>query len=218
MKGPIQQQFERTLELLREKKAKFALAGGYASSLYRSQERFTKDIDFIIYTEGNVIQDSRDILEELGLIVEEIREAQLKGGPPQRIKNKSTPVMIVCGLPRAKQDVPVDFLLHTFPWMLNALERAQQNQLDIGFGWKIPILTAEDILLAKFNALGHSSSRIDDISDIKEIFAHTEIDLPYLVGRMKAYKLECPKVAEKFVPDIVRKISKEIRSSLRSDE
>jgi len=208
--GPIQKQFENVLRLFKKHKVKFALAGGYAASIYRAQERFTKDIDFIIYTEGNVIHDAKEILKELGLNAFEIREAQLRGGPPDKIKEKTTPIWMVAGRGDTREDVPVDFLLHQFPWMRSALDRAQANEVNIGFGWKIPVLTAEDTLLSKFMALSDKSDRIDDLSDIKEIFSHTKIDLPYLIGQMKILKIRCPKSANKFVPKVIRMISREI--------
>lgn len=215
MMGPIQEQFEKTIKLLKEKKARYALVGGYASSLYRETDRFTKDIDFIIGTEGNVIEDSKEIIEALGLEAHKVREAQLKGGPRHKVRSQSTPVWIVAGRSKSKSNVPVDFLLHLFPWMPEALDRAQNNQVDIGFGWEIPVITPEDLLLAKFMSLSDKANRLDDLSDIKEIFAHTEIDLPYLIGRMKKHDISSPKEADKLVPDIVRKTSNEIRLKQR---
>jgi hypothetical protein len=52
-------------------------------------------------------------------------------------------------------------------------------------------------------------SRWSAIPDLK-------LDLAYLCGRMKILDLACPKVAEKFAPDILRKVSKDIRAKLRS--
>jgi hypothetical protein len=203
--GPIQKQFELILRTLKKKNARFALAGGYAASLYRKMERFTKDIDLLLWTEDNVIQDAKDIINELGLEAYEITEAHLKRGPMHKLKSRNTPVWMVSGRSQSKTAVPVDFILHLFPWMLEALERAQLNQYDIGFGWKIPVITPEDVLLAKFMALNDDSSRIDDISDIREIFGHTPISLPYLVGRMEKHRIGCPSVATEFVPDVIRK-------------
>ncbi|MDB5036824.1 MAG: hypothetical protein JWQ35_352 [Bacteriovoracaceae bacterium] len=214
MSGPIQNQFEKVLALLKKSKARFALAGGYAASLYRETDRFTKDIDFILWTENNVIEDAKIILNRLGLEAHEVREAQLRGGPHHKMKTKSTPVWMVAGRSKSKQDVPVDFLFHLFPWMLEALTRAQENQIDIGFGWRIPVLTCEDVLLSKFMALGDKSERIDDLSDIQQIFKYSDVDLNYLVGRMKKLHIFCPKSAEAFVPPVIRKISKEIRSGM----
>ena len=209
--GPIQRQFEKLMQALKDKDATYALAGGYAASIYRKIERFTKDIDFLIWTNGNVVNDSHEILETLGLKAIDIREAELRGGPLHRIKNKSTPIWMVAGRSASNKDVPVDFLLHLFPWMKEALERAQLNQLDIGFGWKIPVLTPEDIVLAKFMALNDKVDRVDDISDIKSIFENNDLDLPYLIGRMKSLQIKCPPSVINFVPKIVKTFSKQMK-------
>lgn len=208
--GPIQKQFESLLGLLNSMNARFALAGGYAASLYRRQERFTKDIDILLWTEGNVIENGVKILKKLGLEAHEVREAELKGGPLHKVKSKSTPVWILAGRSQERSAVAVDLLLHLFPWMPEALSRAQKNQHDIGFGWRIPIVTAEDLLLSKFMALQDNQSRVEDISDIKEIFLAQELDIVYLIDRMKQHSIACPKSIYKFVPKVVRTTSKEI--------
>jgi hypothetical protein len=120
---------------------------------------------------------------------------------------------MVIGQAESKDIVPVDLLFHLFPWMVEALDRAQTNLCDIGFGWKLPVLTVEDILLSKFMAFNNFSDRSDDLSDIKDIFSHAEIDLVYLVGRMKIHQIQCPSAAKKFVPKIIRTISNEINRS-----
>lgn len=209
--GPIQKRFEQILKILKKKNAKFALAGGYAASIYRKTERFTKDIDFLLWTENNVIEDSHEILENIGLKAFDIREADLKGGPFHKKKNKSTPIWMVAGRSESKTDIPIDFLLHLFPWMKEALDRAQLNQQDIGFGWKIPVLTAEDIILSKFMALGDKTDRLDDISDIKSIFEVNELDLPYLIGRMRNLQILCPPQVSPFVPQVIKALNKQIK-------
>lgn len=208
MKGLLES-LKETLQLLDKYSFQYALAGGLAASLYRQDIRATQDIDFIIWTEGNVIDDSKTILEALNLKPHEVRLAELQRGPLQAIKNKSTPICIVCGRSEAEGQIRVDFLLHTLPWVSEALERSQSN-IQIFDGRKVPCITVEDLILAKLSAFEHKSTRFKDLDDLQSILENKKlnIDWSYTATKIKELGLSLPDQIKELFPDVVQKITK----------
>jgi hypothetical protein len=94
----------------------------------------------------------------------------------------------------------IDILLPELPWLTPAVERAHYNRLDLGFA-HVPVITPEDLIIAKCYALNNSPERFQDLDDIKEIFLYKhELDLDYLGVRLEALNLQIPKVLKKFAP------------------
>lgn len=208
----IAEQLEAVVAQLHANKVRYALAGGLVASLYRKSIRMTADVDFLLFSASHPETQARKILKTLGLEISEIRGAQLEGGPLHAIKNKSTPIFLIAGRPREPgTGIGVDFLLPGFPWFEKALEHAEKNRVDFGFG-KIPCLTAEDILLSKFYSVSNRQDRFQDLDDIKDIFlADRTLDLNYLSAQMRELKLKVPSQLKDHVPDILWKTSKSLR-------
>lgn len=208
--------FKQTTSLLREKQVVFALAGGMVASIYRKQPRTTNDLDFLFFVNKNAEATARSLLKSLGLEPQDITKADLEGGPLFSIKGRAGPVVIVAGRSVEDPRAPgVDLLLPILPWFSTALERAQTNLCDFGFG-AIPCLTVEDILLSKFYSLENNASRIEDLSDIRSILeTDASLDLVYLVDQMRRLNIVVPRAAKNDVPEILRKTDKDIRKSLK---
>lgn len=114
---------------------------------------------------------------------------------------------------RAKKDpskIGLDFILPEIPWFESALNRAEYNLVDFGFG-KVPCLTVEDIIIAKFFSLKNDSTRFNDLDDLKSIFlAKHSLDLAYLLGQMQKLNLEVPQLIKKMIPKELNLVSKKI--------
>ncbi len=191
---------------LEQERLEYALAGGLVASLYRKHPRATADIDLVIFTD--VEAQATRLLTSLGLKASPIRQASLEGGPMFAIKRKSTPVFLVCGRAEAKpNDVGVDLILSNVPWAKSALERAQANRVDFGFG-DIPCITREDLVLAKLYSIGNQSTRFMDLDDLRSIFEQAEskpgIDLCYVRDQMKRLGLSIPDALLPFVPKLIK--------------
>lgn len=172
---------EKTVLLLRKAEIPFAVGGGLAASLYRSEPRLTGDVDFVIATGGHDVSVAQKLIQSLGFESRLIRKADFDGGPLFAIKKKNTPVVMVGGRESENpMGVGTDFLLSVLPWVTDALARGQENQVDFGFGG-IPVLTVEDVLLAKLYALQSTGSRPKDLDDIHSIMqADPQLDAWYL--------------------------------------
>lgn len=196
--------FHSVIVLLEKKKVQFALAGGFVASIYRDQPRATQDLDFLLLSGENSEKKAQEILSELNLESLTLRKAQLEGGPMFAIKNKSSPVCIVAG--RKQNSIGVDFLLPTIPWVSEALERAQHNGVDFGFG-KVPCITPEDFILSKLYSYENQKTRFMDLDDLQSVFQKKHsIDFVYLKTRMSKLNLKIPAILSSSVPDELRKL------------
>lgn len=202
--------FHNVVSELRRRDIQFALAGGMVASFYRKAPRATHDLDVLIWTKENPERKANELIKSFDLEAHPLRQADLEGGPMFAIKKKSTPVYIVAGRARSEGTgkIGLDFILPAIPWAAAAISRAQDNQIDFGFG-AIPCLTVEDVLLAKFYALKNQSTRFMDLDDIKSIFeSNAEMDLSYLSSRMQELSLSVPKSLEPFVPKAIRLVTR----------
>ncbi len=211
--------FEAAVRELRERKVPFAVAGGLAADLYRVEPRLTMDVDLVILTEGSGIETAVAVIEALGLGAGVVRAADPTGGPLFAIRRRSTEPRMIVGRPKGT-DSPegVDILLPSFPWAKDAVERAQANLVDFGFG-VVPALTLEDVLLAKFLSLMASPVRAKDLDDLQSIFSSAHvIDQPYLAGQMVRFGMVLPKAAKPFLPkpalQLARDVAKRVRSQM----
>jgi hypothetical protein len=131
---------KRTVAILDQYRACWALCGGVAASVYRDTPRFTGDIDIaIINTAGNAAKDiAQEVCKTLGY-------KPLAGWVTDHAGELIRPQALVLG----REDnqgtfVGIDFLLPVLPWIPLAVERAQANCLDFGFAL-LPTITLEDL-------------------------------------------------------------------------
>ncbi|MBN8555133.1 MAG: nucleotidyl transferase AbiEii/AbiGii toxin family protein [Deltaproteobacteria bacterium] len=206
------QQLKNVVERLQREKVKFALAGGLATSTYRAEKRTTEDLDLLIYAPLQSEAIARKILTDLNLDIREARKANLQGGPRHAMRRGSSPLCILVG--RKDGEIGVDFILPDMPWFESALERAQQNIIELGHV-NLPAITVEDVILAKFFSLSNDSSRFKDADDIKSIFqVNHSFDFEYLTLQMKKLEQIVPPSVEKIVPHILLKTSKKVRKNI----
>ena len=188
--------FKTSLEELRAIDCTFAVAGGFAADLYRKQARGTNDIDYLFLANSLGTQVGKELLLKLKLGAGEIKLHQLTKSP--RMNKKSQEVYILVGR-KTSEDPGVDLLLPPFPWFQKALERAQSNPVDFGFG-PTPTIKVEDVILAKLFA-----GRPKDVDDIISIFeSERTLDLAYLAGEMERLGLMLPQVALSVAPKALR--------------
>lgn len=201
--------FAKVVGILKKEKVRYALAGGLVASLYRREERLTKDLDFLIFSGPHTQQKATQIILSLGLNPHVIRKADLEGGPLFAIKKKSTSPYIIAG--RAEGDtslIGLDFILPEMPWFETALIRAEHNNIDFGFG-KVACLTVEDVVLSKIFSLKNDKTRFNDLDDLKSIFlAGHSLDLAYLAGQMQRLGLVMPPLIKEIAPKVLHLVSR----------
>jgi hypothetical protein len=94
----------------------------------------------------------------------------------------------------------VDVLLPELPWVKNAVLRAQNNLIDLGFA-HVPVITPEDLLIAKCFSFRNAPDRFQDLDDLKEILTHVEdLDIDYLMRTLDGFSLVIPEQVRKFAP------------------
>ena len=150
------------------------------------------------------------IIESLGLEAGIVREADLAGGPMFAIRRKNTRPCVVVGRPAGEPSAPgVDILLPAIPWTPDAVRRAQDNEVDFGFG-PVPALTLEDVIVAKLFALLASPMRAKDLDDLQSVFAAGhQIDVPYVAGQMRRFHIAIPRQAHPFLPEWILRLSRD---------
>ena len=202
---------QQVLIQLENKSIRYALAGGLVANLYRSEVRFTKDIDFAIILDLEDLILLEEILKTLNLEFGQIREGDLKNIPFRRKREKSKLQMIIGRSNEDESALGIDFLLSTIPWVEEAVLRAQTNIVDY-FNFKIPTLTIEDIIIAKLYAL-QNTTRFKDLDDLEQFLSNNQnIDYVYLAGRMARYNLPIPsEITKKLkINSELGKVSREI--------
>lgn len=187
---------KEVVKILKTMPCKFCLIGGHAASLYRKQERFTKDVDFALV--ANDSGQSRKIAEAC------ISALGLKPAvgfiPFSKSKQNSNVLMITSTPVNAELTGVVDILLPEIPWVQTATERAQNNKIDLIFD-KVPVITAEDLIISKCYSLDNNPDRFQDLDDLKEVFQNANVlDYDYIYRVLKDLRLEIPSVIQKYVP------------------
>ncbi|NDC38395.1 MAG: hypothetical protein EBZ48_10130 [Proteobacteria bacterium] len=175
----------------------YCLIGGHAASLYRAQARVTSDVDFALIAESH--KNSRALAEQvitsLGLTP---MLAFIAAGP--REKGRKPICMVTSRPPPAEVKGIIDILLPELPWLPQAVARAQHNKIDLGFR-AVPVITPEDLVIAKCYALRNAPDRFQDLDDLKEIFGYLkDLDIDYLRQNLKRLKLTIPTPLKQFAP------------------
>lgn len=175
----------------------YCLIGGHAASLYRTNERLTKDVDFAVYSED--AGKARTIAED---VIKSLKLKPVIGFIPRTSKEDSRrgPVSLVTSKPQDGELTGIiDILLPQLPWVKNAVQRAQHNKINLVFA-KVPVITPEDLIIAKCYALRNNPDRFQDLDDIKEIFnAMKDLDYLYLNNQLSELKLKIPEVLKKYM-------------------
>jgi hypothetical protein len=195
------QALKKTVAALSELPCRFCLVGGHAASLYRSQERFTKDVDFALVADakGKSRAIASQAIEKLGM--KPVAGFMVLGDTE---KSQRALCMVTSEPPASELTGLVDILLPEVPWVLDAVGRAQDNLIDLGFA-KVPVITAEDLILAKSYAVRNSPDRFQDLDDLKQLFTDVrDLDTDYLRRRLVELKLTIPEHIKQFAPDVLR--------------
>jgi hypothetical protein len=202
--------FAAAVRELRERHVPFAVAGGFASALYRREPRLTMDVDLAIVAASHAKETAVAIVEALGLRAGIVREADLTGGPLFAIKRHNTAPCMIVGRSATKAfEGGVDILLPAIPWAAEAVRRAQVNQVDFGFG-RVPVLTIEDVVLSKLYALMTPQPRAKDLDDLQSISqAEHELDTPYLAGQIRRLSIVVPRAAMTFLPEALQQLARD---------
>lgn len=186
---------KQAVTIFEQKNITYCLVGGHAASLYRVQERLTRDVDFAVLGDsGDVKKMAEDVILELGL------KPMIGFIPtsPQEQKRNST--CMVSATP-AKHEMKgiIDILLPVLPWVTQAVERAQYNKINMGFA-SVPTIPPEDLIVAKCYALNNSPDRFQDLDDLKEIFtAVSDLDLDYVNQQLGMLNVSIPESIKKYV-------------------
>lgn len=173
----------------------YCLIGGHAASLYRTQERFTRDVDFALI--ANNPSDSgklaRKIIKDLGM------QPVVGFIPPTPQEGDRRSVCMVTSKPPSNgQKGIIDILLPVLPWIENAVRRAQHNKMDLGFA-RVPVITPEDLIIAKCYALRNSPDRFQDLDDLKEIFQSVKsLRKNYIKEELSKHNLAIPEQITKY--------------------
>ena len=195
------QALKKTVAALSELPCRFCLVGGHAASLYRSQERFTKDVDFALVADakGKSRAIASQAIEKLGM--KPVAGFMVLGDTE---KSQRALCMVTSEPPASELTGLVDILLPEVPWVLDAVGRAQDNLIDLGFA-KVPVITAEDLILAKCYAVRNSPDRFQDLDDLKQLFKDVQdLDTDYLRRRLVELRLTIPEHIKQFAPDVLR--------------
>jgi predicted nucleotidyltransferase len=195
------QALKKTVAALSELPCRFCLVGGHAASLYRSQERFTRDVDFALVADakGKSRAIASQAIEKLGM--KPVAGFMVLGDTE---KSQRAVCMVTSEPLPSELTGLVDILLPELPWVLDAVGRAQDNLIDLGFA-KVPVITAEDLILAKCYAVRNSPDRFQDLDDLKQLFKDVkDLDTDYVRRRLVELELTIPEHIKQFAPDVLR--------------
>lgn len=195
------QALKKTVAALQESQCSFCLVGGHAASLYRSRERFTGDVDFALV--GKVASRSRAIAEAS---VKALGLKPVIGVIPlgKGEKARKAACMVTSQPEEGEVAGLVDILLPELPWVPAAVARAQHNIIDLGFA-HVPVITPEDLIVAKCFAVRNAPDRFQDLDDLKELLTHVkDLDIDYTRRTLQIHGLAIPEPVQKFAPASLR--------------
>ena len=188
-----------------KRKLRYCLIGGHAASLYRSNERVTRDVDFAIYTDSpqSSRKEAEGVIRSIGL------KPTLGFIPGMSEQKRTGKICMITSTPKKDEfSGIIDILLPELPWIFDAVRRAQFNRIDLGFA-KVPVITPEDLIVAKCYALSSSPDRFQDLDDIKELFANIpKLDLDYIKTKLETLSLKIPKVLKSSTPTLLKRLCK----------
>jgi len=185
----IFQELRRVFEALQPFEGYWCLCGGVAASVYGAEGRFTNDIDVALMdTPSQTANEvASQVLQQLGYqaMLGFVRD-------PNHSSSQQVLGLLVGRVSGNDAFVGVDFLLPVFPWVEDAVTRAQLARFDFGFA-KIPTIQPEDLLIAKLHALRDAPERGVDLLDIRSMMrASHSLDFEYLNRKLLQYNLTLP--------------------------
>lgn len=185
---------------LEDKKVDYLLCGGIAASLYRDKPRLTNDVDLAIF--HNNYDDSKAIAKE---IIESIGAKASLGWIPQlKERNIETMALVIGQFDSENYDSTVDIILPNLPWVEKAINNGKNHIIDYGFA-RIPVITVEDLIIAKIFALNIEPNRFQDLDDLKSIFLSSVlVNLPYVKSAIVNHEIEVPKILWEFCPALLK--------------
>jgi len=177
----------------------FAVGGGFAANIYRSEVRATEDVDFGIIAPGRDLEIVEAVWNELDIRGRVVTRREVS---PASTYEPDAKWMMVADRRGPRR---VDFMLWALDWVTKAVERAQANVHPIPRGETAPFLTLEDALVAKAFAVHHAGAMQNPykhMSDIQDILVHNEaqVDLQYLSARLHQCKVSLPKAMKSRLP------------------
>lgn len=177
------------------KGCQYCLIGGHAASLYRSKARLTSDVDFAVLAEP--ISDSQMVGEQ---IIKSLELKPIAGSIPLSPNERARNSICMVSSSPSQNEVRgiIDILLPVLPWVAQAVRRARHNKIDLGFA-RVPVITPEDLILAKCYALNNSPDRFQDLDDLKELFSTVkDLDFDYLKFNLNELGISIPETIQKF--------------------
>jgi hypothetical protein len=188
---------KRSVAALEKLPCRFCLIGGHAASLYRAQERFTDDVDFALVASPK--NSSRAVAES---VIKNLGIKPMVGVIPLGKNERARPTVCMITSEPAAKDLSgiVDILLPEVPWVPEAVERAQSNIIDLGFAG-VPVITPEDLILAKCLSLANAPDRFQDLDDLKHLFKDVkDLDIDYIRRRLGELSLVIPEIVASHAP------------------
>lgn len=192
------QALKKTVAALTELPCQFCLIGGHAASLYRSQERFTRDVDFAVVASPK--ERSRAVAERA---IKNVGITPKIGVIPLGANERQRPGVCMITSEPAGTDLNglIDILLPEIPWVVEAVERAQHNKLDLGFA-SVPVITPEDLIIAKCYSFQNAPDRFQDLDDIKQLFKDVKsLDTDYIRRRLHELSVAIPDAVAEHAPE-----------------
>ena len=188
---------KQAVSIFEELECTYCLVGGHAASLYRSHPRLTNDVDFAVTTKpaSRARRIAEQVIERLGL------KPMVGFIPPSPKERRRKSVCMITATP-AKNELNglIDILLPELPWVAPAIGRAQYNKLNLGFAI-VPVITPEDLIVAKCYALNNAPDRFQDLDDLKDLFQSVrDIDVDYIRRHLGELKLSVPDAVQKYAP------------------
>jgi hypothetical protein len=193
---------KKAVAILKDSPCNFCLIGGHAASLYRSQERFTRDVDFALVATDQ--KHSRAVAQS---VIQALGEKPVLGFIPlnEEISGHGAVNMVTSQPLGDEVNGIIDILLPEIPWVSEAVERAQSNFIDLGFSM-VPTITPEDLVIAKCYALKHSPDRFQDLDDLKQLFMDVkDLDTDYIRRRFERLQTRIPVALAKHVPESLQR-------------
>lgn len=193
---------EKAILQLQDSKVHFAVCGGIAADFYRTNPRVTDDVDIAIVTSAsdNVASVAENVIESLGLRSYSGFIAMAGTRLPDQI-----PIVMGRSPDTDSVQYKIDFLLPTFPWVEQAVQRAQYNKVDFGFAL-VPLIPPEDLIVSKLFALEIEPDRFQDLDDLRSIFlARNDLDIEYIRIEMERLDLKIPDSLRGSTPEDILK-------------
>lgn len=212
----FKESLEAISQIFTKENIKFALAGGLVANQYRNEIRYTQDIDLAIMLTPSEVERAKQVLEKLNLEMGLIRKGDLEKVPFRRQRTKSEIQLLVGRNPDNKEQVGIDFLLMSIPWVKDAIIRAESNLVKI-FKNLYPAITIEDFIISKLYAVSlyERYKDLDDLEQVLDLKNENVMDLVYLSDKLMEHKLSIPKDLRKKirVHSVLGKVSREVEKS-----